>query len=59
MEIMPEMDKQNKLVVDKFTMALAAIPPTVAKIEKEIEVGLSQELTKDVTPFVCIASLSE
>ena len=39
MEIMPEMDKQNKLVVDKFTMALAAIPPAVAKMEKEIQVG--------------------
>ena len=38
-EIMPEMDKQNKLVVDKFTTALAAIPPAVAKMEKEIQVG--------------------
>ena len=38
-EIMPEMDKHNKLVVDKFTKALAAIPPAVAKMEKEIQVG--------------------
>jgi len=40
-EIMPEMDKQSKLVNDKFTSALAAIKPAMDEMEMEIQVFMN------------------